>query len=80
MLSCVGDILNRNSFRQELLCLDQFISLLEDIPQVVHGMDIGRMQPENPRKLQLTQYIPINCHNSTSKQQIGLLMLVRRHT
>lgn len=39
----VEDLLNGNGFGQQLLCLHQLIPLLQDVPQVVHGVDVGGM-------------------------------------
>lgn len=50
MLLLCDNILDRNSFRQKLLGLDQLIPLLQDVAQVVHGVDVGRMQSGSRRK------------------------------
>lgn len=55
VLQCVcdevlrDDILNRNGFRQQLLRLDQLVPLLQDVAQVVHGVDVVGMEPESQR-------------------------------
>lgn len=48
-----GGILNWNGFWQQLFCLYQLIPFLQDIPKVVHSMDIGRVQPKIGRKSEL---------------------------
>lgn len=49
----LGGILNWNGFWQQLFCLYQLISFLQDIPKVVHSMDVGRVQPKIGRKSEL---------------------------
>lgn len=48
-----GNALNRNGFGEQLLGLDQLVPLLQDVAQVVHGVDVGRMQPEQTGWLKL---------------------------
>lgn len=37
--------LNGNGFGEQLLGLHQLVPLLQDVAQVVHGVNVGRMQP-----------------------------------
>lgn len=45
-----ANALNRNGFGEQLLGLDQLVPLLQDVAQVVHGVDVGRMQPLETRQ------------------------------
>lgn len=63
----LGDLLNSNGFCQQLFCLYQLISFFQNVPKVVHSMDVGRVQPKQSRKSCLRPH-SVYCHDSTSEK------------